>query len=72
MAKNKAHIFLGKNGKPSKYIYPGTVVIKTDIPPLDRKQQFSSIKAQLAQVTQAQAQLTKQANHYELESRLGI
>ncbi len=75
MAQNKEfkpHIFLGSNGKPSKYTYPHEVIINRQIPEQNRKQHGAQLKAQLAQVNQSQLKISNEAQNYELESSLGI
>jgi len=68
----KSHIFLGKNGKASRYTYPNQVVIKKNIPERNRPFHGAMIKTQLAKASQQQQQLSLEADQYELESRLGI
>lgn len=75
MAPNKEvkkHIVLGKNGKPEKYTYPGTVVTTSNIPSQDRAIHGANLKSQIDAVKAIEHDLTARTDDYELETVIGI
>lgn len=70
--KNKKHIFIGKNGKAEKYVYPRTVVINKTIPERDRASHGESLSSQLMDVKPQEKVISKESECYELDSPVGV
>jgi len=68
----RRHFFLGRTGQIEKYTYPKKVVIKTDIPAQNRKQQADRLNSQLTEVNKRRAAIQEEADQYDLESSLGL
>ncbi|EEF23001.1 conserved hypothetical protein, partial [Ricinus communis] len=68
----RPHLYVGPNGKASKYTYPREVVIIKNIPERNRNEHWANLRAQLHQVIEASTSLAKEAEEYELELSIGV